>query len=354
MQLTGQSTTQSVMQSTEQSTMQSTGKSLMKAMTIKALGGSDVFQLTDQEKPMAKAGHMVVEVKATSVNPLDTMLRAVQTPWSENLPEILHGDVAGIVTEIGSGVTNFKVGDQVYGCAGGIAGTDGALAQFMLVDCDLMALKPQTLSMVQAAALPLVAITAWEALNDKLQIKAGDNVLIHGAAGGVGHIAIQLAKHLGATVTATSTPRNIEIAATLDADHVINVAEQSVADYVSQYTDGIGFDAIFDTVAGDNIQKSFEAVKFNGAVATTLPVDDVLQVALKSLSFHSVLMLIPLVHGLNRASHGAILTKIAKLVDDGAIKPLIDPRQFTIWQVADAHAYLESGQAVGKVVLTAL
>ncbi|WP_028863458.1 zinc-dependent alcohol dehydrogenase family protein [Psychromonas aquimarina] len=325
----------------------------MKAMIIKQLGGSDVFQQAEKDKPQLKAGHLVVQVKATSVNPLDTMLRSVDTPWSANLPEILHGDVAGIVTEAAADVDNFKVGDEVYGCAGGIAGIDGALAEFMLVDADLMALKPKTLTMKQAAALPLVAITAWEALHDKLAVKAGDNVLIHGATGGVGHIAVQLAKYFGATVTATAKSRTIEQACGLGADNLVNVDNCSVQDYVQQFTGGKGFDAVFDTIAGENIQRSFEAVRFNGAVAATLPVDNILQVALKSLSFHSVLMLLPLTKGINRASHGKILRQAAELVDQGLIKPLIDNSDFTIWQAADAHARLESGEAVGKITLTA-
>ena len=251
----------------------------MKAMVIKTLGTSDVFQQAEKAKPTLKSGHMVVEVQATSVNPLDTMLRSSETPWSKNLPEILHGDVAGIITEVADDVSRFSVGDEVYGCAGGIAGIDGALAEFMLVDADLMALKPTSLTMKEAAALPLVSITAWEALHNKLAVKSGDKVLIHGATGGVGHIAIQLAKYFGANVTATSTARNMERAGTLGADNLVNVAEQSVEEYVKQYTDGIGFDAIFDTVAGENIQRSFEAARFNGAVATTLPIENVLQVA---------------------------------------------------------------------------
>ncbi len=324
---------------------------IMKAMVVHTLGASDVFQQVDYPMPSIKPGHLVIEVKATSVNPLDTMLRSSDTPWSENLPSILHGDVAGIVTEVGEGVSQFNIGDEVYGCAGGIAGTDGALAEYMLVDADLIALKPKTLSMREAAALPLVSITAWEALHDKLKVKANDNVLIHGATGGVGHVAIQLAKHFGANVSATSAPQNLAIAHQLGADNIIDFTQSSVADYVDQYTDGEGFDAIFDTVAGDNIQRSFEAARFNGAVATTLPIADVLQVALKSLSFHSVLMLIPLVHGKNRASHGQILANIAKLVDNGEIKPLLDEKRFSIWQVAQAHQHLESGTAVGKIVL---
>lgn len=324
----------------------------MKAMVIKALGTSDVFCLEQRPIPEVKAGHMLVAVKATSVNPLDTMLRAMDTPWSENLPEILHGDVAGIVTEVGEGVTGFNIGDEIYGCAGGIAGVNGALAEYMLVDAKLMAHKPTTLSMQQAAALPLVAITAWEGLHDKLKVKTGDNVLIHGATGGVGHIAVQLAKHFGANVSATVKTRTIALAETLGADNIINVDQQDVAEYVQQLTAGIGFDAVFDTVAGENIQRSFAAARFNGQVATVLPVEDTLQVALKSLSFHSVLMLLPLTQGINRASHGRILTEIAKLVDNGVIQPLVDNSDFSIWDVAKAHDHFHSGQAIGKITLT--
>ncbi len=328
----------------------------MKAMVIQGKGSTDVFKLVDRPIPKIKAGHILVQVKASSVNPLDTLLRSTETPWSANLPDILHGDVAGIVVEVPKGGSRFNLGDEVYGCAGGIAGMDGALAEYILVDEDLMALKPKTLSMKEAAALPLVAITAWEALRNKLQIKAGDNLLIHGAAGGVGHIAIQLAKFFGAKVSATTTSRSMAVAAklatdNLGADNLINVTQETVADYVTSYTQGKGFDAVFDTIAGENIQRSFEAVKINGAVATTLPVDDVLQVALKSLSFHSVLMLIPMIEGINRASHGEILTKITALVDTGVIRPLIDESNYSIWQVAKAHDRLESGQAIGKIVL---
>jgi NADPH2:quinone reductase len=325
----------------------------MKAMIIKEIGTTDVFQLAEKAKPVAKVGHMVVEVKATSVNPIDTMLRSIELPWSTDLPEILHGDVAGIVTEIGEGVIGFNVGDEVYGMAGGINGVDGALADFMLVDARLMAKKPNTLTMKQAAALPLVAITSYEALVEKMNVQEGDNVLIHGATGGVGHIAIQLAKVLGAKVTATYSSANLAIAKTLGADNLVDYKTESVSDYVQAYTGGVGFDKVFDTVAGDNIEKSFEAARFNGHVATILPIADPLKIALKSLSFHSILMLIPLCHGINHTSHGRILTEIATLVDAGKITPIIDESNFSIWEVAKAHDYLASGKALGKVTLTA-
>ena len=324
----------------------------MKAMIIKEIGSTDVFQLAEKAKPVAKGGHMVVEVKATSVNPIDTMLRSIELPWSANLPEILHGDVAGIVCEVGEGVTGFNVGDEVYGMAGGINGVDGALAEFMLVDALLMAKKPKTLTMKQAAALPLVAITSYEALVEKMNVQQGDRVLIHGATGGVGHIAVQLAKVLGANVTTTYSQANKALAKTLGADNLVDYKSESVSDYVQAYTDGVGFDKVFDTVAGDNIEKSFEAVKFYGHVATILPIADPLQIALKSLSFHGVLMLIPLYHGINHASHGRILTEIATLVDAGKITPIIDESDFSIWEVAKAHDHLASGKALGKITLT--
>lgn len=324
----------------------------MKAMILTQLGDSNVFEQQQRPEPELKAGHVIVDIKATSVNPLDTMLRSTETPWSENLPEILHGDFAGIVTEANTN-SRFKVGDEVYGCAGGIAGINGALAEKMLVDESLIALKPQSLSMREAAALPLVSITAWEALVEKMNVQPGESLLVHGATGGVGHIAVQLGKYLGATVATTTLADNYPLALTLGADHVIDVSKQSVNDYVSELTHDQGFDAIFDTIAGEHIQTSFAAAKYNGKVATILPVADVLQVALKGLSFHSVLMLIPMTQGLERQRHGDILRQVAELVDKGHIKPLIDQSRYSIWDVAKGHQRLESKQAVGKVVLTA-
>lgn len=324
----------------------------MKAMILTKQGDADVFELQQRSDPVLTAGHVIVEVKATSVNPLDVMLRSAETPWSENLPEILHGDFAGIVIEANDD-GQFSVGDEVYGCAGGIAGINGALAEKMLVDESLIAKKPSSLLMKEAAALPLVSITAWEALVEKMNVQSGESLLVHGATGGVGHIAVQLGKFLGATVSTTTLANNYQQALTLGANHVIDVSNESVTDYVSKYTHGEGFDAIFDTISGEHIQNSFTAAKYNGKVATILPVSDVLQVALKGLSFSSVLMLIPMNQGIERYRHGDILRKIADLVDHGHIKPLIDETQYSIWEVAKGHQRLESKQAVGKIVLTA-
>ena len=173
---------------------------------------------------------ILIQVKATSLNPLDTKIRSgVFAKFPPEFPAVLHGDVAGIITEVGEGVTDFKVGDEVYGFAGGVKGTSGALAEYMAADARLLANKPKNLSFAEAAALPVVAITAWEALVKRANIGAGDEILIHGGAGGVGHVAIQLAKWLGAKVyTTVSSPEKAQIAEEFGADVVINYKEMSV------------------------------------------------------------------------------------------------------------------------------
>lgn len=162
----------------------------------------------------------------------------------------------------------FAPGDEVYVCAGGVAGTSGALAEFMLADADLVARKPESLSMAEAAALPLVTITAWDGLIDRVNVGVDQTVLVHGATGGVGHVGIQLAKHAGATVYTTgSSEEKLEIGRELGADAAINYREQSVAEYVDEHTDGRGFDVVFDTVGGENIDNSLEAAALNGQSA---------------------------------------------------------------------------------------
>jgi NADPH2:quinone reductase len=328
----------------------------MKAMLATQTGpAKDVFQLTEVPTPTIKKGHVIVRVKATSVNPIDVKLRRVPLPFAAAFPTILHGDFAGIVTEVGEGAHKFKVGDEVYGCAGGVKGTEGgALAEFFLVDEQLTSLKPTNLSFAEAAALPLVAITSWEALIDKLKIHPGASVLIHAGLGGVGHIAAQLARSFGAIVhTTVSNKESIGISKSLGSHHPIDYTTEKVEDYVKTYTGGRGFDFVFDTVGGPNLQNSFIATKLNGAIAciATGGSHDLTTMYAKGISLHSVLMLIPLMTGNGRAHYGHILFEIKKLVESGAIKPLIDERVFNWRDVAAAHEYLESGQQKGKVVV---
>lgn len=174
----------------------------MQAIAIKRHGGVDVLQTIDVDIPEAATGEVVIRVEATSVNPVDTKIRqGSEGTDGMQYPAILHMDVAGTVTQVGQGVTGFAVGDEVYGCVGGIVGMPGTLADYVAADARLLALKPASLNFAQAAALPLVAITAWEAIVDRANITLNDKVLVHGGTGGVGHIGVQLAKAQGAHVT---------------------------------------------------------------------------------------------------------------------------------------------------------
>ncbi|MGE5196847.1 MAG: zinc-dependent alcohol dehydrogenase family protein [Anaerolineae bacterium] len=330
----------------------------MQAQIIDEFGPPSVFKKIDIPTPKLQPNHVIIQVKATSVNPVDCKIRSGQVPEiAPHLPAILHGDVAGVIVETGDHVNRFKPGDEVYGCAGGVKGTAGALAEYMLADSDCLAKKPLSLSFSQAAALPLVTITAWTALFLRAEVKASQSLLIHGGVGGVGHIGIQLAKWAGAHVIATvGSDEDVVLAHQLGAREVINFRKETVEDYVARTTSGKGFDVIFDTVGGKNLDLSFKAAALNGTITTTVArgENDLSPMHHKGLSLHVVFMLIPLIHNLHRKQQGQILEKAAKLVDEGHLFPLIDPHVFMIDEVAKAHAYLESGKAKGKIVLTNL
>lgn len=328
----------------------------MKAQLINKFGTPSVFELSEISKPDIKPGHVLIKVCATSVNQIDCKIRSGAVgAISPDFPAVLHGDFAGIVDTVASDVTNFKVNDEVYGCAGGLKGSGGSLAEFMLVDAKLIAMKPKTLSMLEAAALPLVSITAWEALFKKARLTSKNNILIHGGMGGVGHIAVQLAKWCGATVYATVLKNeDFPIVKSMGADEVINAKEETVEAYVARLTDSKGFDIVFDTVGGANLDKSLIAANIGGSVVTTAArsTHDLTPMHNKALSLHVVFMLIPLLKNQDREAHGKILTEIAKIVDEGHLKPLIDPHKFTLETIKEAHALLESGVSKGKVVIS--
>lgn len=227
------------------------------------------------------------------------------------------------------------------------------MADFIAVDAAQVARMPSNLDYAQAAALPLVAITAWEGLVDKARLKSGDKVLVHGGTGGVGHLALQLAKINGAQVTASvGTGEGANVATTLGADNVVNYKDAQVADYVSEFAEG-GFDIVFDSVGGENFHKVVEAARFNGQVVGTQMFGEfnLAAAASKALSVHLVLMLVPLIHGVGRAHHGEILNKIARLVEEGSVKPLLHQNIFTFSDVAKAHQAFENGEVRGKLVL---
>ncbi len=313
----------------------------MKAWVIEQFGNPDSFKEVNISLPELRPRHVLIQVKATSVNPVDYKIRQGAVPdISPEFPAILHGDVAGVVEAVGQDVQDLKIGDEVYGCAGGVKGMGGALAEFMLVDVNLIAKKPRSLSMRAAAALPLVSITAWEGLRDRARIQAGQTVLVHGGTGGVGHIGVQLAKIDGAKVFATvSSDAKAKLARTLGADVVINYHQQLVEEYVAEHTNNQGFDVVFDTVGNDNLQNAFKAAKLNGTVVSivSLSSQDLTLLHAKGLTLHLVYMLVPMLFGVGRKRHGQILADLAQLVDEEKLRPLLDPKQFNFAEVAGSH-----------------
>lgn len=328
----------------------------MKAMIINEFGGSEVFKAAEIAKPEVKEGHVVVKVAATSVNTVDTMIRQMGeelAPISPTLPAVLGMDFAGTVESVGEGVTEFTVGDEVYGCAGGLADLQGALAEYMLADVKLIAHKPKSISMREAAAIPLVGITAYEGLV-RANVSKGQKVLVHGGAGGVGHLALQIAKYFGGDVYATcSSNKQAELIEKLGAT-TINYKTETVEDYVATHTDGTGFDVVYDSIGGANLLNSFNAAALNGQVSTTVSMAeiDLTTAHFKGLSLHVVFMLLPMLYNHKREQHADILAEIAEIVDAGMLTPVVDEQHFNLAEVARAHDRLASGQAMGKVVVS--
>ena len=325
----------------------------MKVMQLTAYGKKAEFELADIAKPEPGAGHVLIKIAATSVNTVDTMIRNMgkELPLSPETPAVLGMDFAGTVEAVGEGVTAIAKGDEVYGCAGRLAELPGALAELIVADARL-AKKPDNLSMKEAAALPLVAITAYEGLI-RAGIAKGQKVLVHGGSGGVGHVAVQLANHFSAEVYSTGGGDNqLQLIKSLGAT-AINYKTEKIEDYVAAHTQGAGFDMVFDSVGGENMTKSFEATRLNGQVVSTVAFCelDLTLAHFKSLSLHVVFMLIPMLYDINRQAHGVILSASARIVEAGNLKPILDDNNFLLEEAGKAHARLESGQAMGKVVI---
>ncbi|MBX9705557.1 MAG: zinc-binding dehydrogenase [Gammaproteobacteria bacterium] len=332
----------------------------MLAQVVKKFGpAKNAFEICAIKTPTPNAQHMLIKVEASSVNPVDCKLRTGQlmaiTPDS---PTILHGDVAGTVVAVGNQVSNFKVGDLVYGCAGGFKGSQGAIAEYMLVDPDLMALRP-TLDPVECAALPLVAITAWEALIDRAAIKKDQTVLIHAASGGVGSLALQLALWRQAKTFVTASNKMKAKFALECGATVINYKESSVADYVKEHTDGVGFDVVLDTVGGSNLANSIQACKEGGAICAIAGVGKdveaglLMQLYRKGISLHYTFMpnvILNLNSKVQRQHYGELLTQFTGLVNKGIVTPLVG-NVFNFTELGAAHECLERGEAIGKIGL---
>jgi NADPH:quinone reductase-like Zn-dependent oxidoreductase len=324
----------------------------MRALVLEEFGTPLV--LKDIEQPTADPGQVLVQVKASGVNPLDTKIRAGKAPHAKRiLPAVLGLDLAGVVEQVGDGVTGFAPGDEVYGMTGGVGDLQGSLAEYAAVDARLLAHKPASLSLQEAAALPLVVITAWEGLVDRAQVRKGHKVLVHGGAGGIGQVAVQIARARGAEVYATGSARSLETIQRLGATP-IEYTTTTVEEYVAKYTGGEGFDIIFDTVGGTTLDASFTAARtYTGHVVSALGwgTHSIAPLSFRGATYSGVFTLLPMLTGRGREHHGEILREVAALADSGLLKPVLDPRRFTLDTVADAYTAVETGATTGKVVV---
>jgi len=323
----------------------------MKALIVDAAGAR--FRLAELARPEAAAGQVLVRIHASGVNPLDIKIRAGQAAHARHpLPAILGLDLAGIVEQVGPGVTDFRLGDEVYGMTGGVGGIQGSLAEFAAVDSRLLALKPTTLSMREAAAVPLIFITAWEGLVDRVKLDAHRNVLVLGAGGGVGQMAIQIARSIGSQVYGLDRAGKADSIRSAGATP-IDLATESVDAYVAKYTGGKGFDVVFDTVGGSSLDSAFVAVRQFGHVVTALGwgTHSLAPLSFKSGTYSGVFTLAPLLTGEGREHYGEILREATRLANAHQLRPLLDPHRFTLVNALDAYALLEQRQARGKLVV---
>jgi len=330
----------------------------MKALTFKRYGKSPDIGFSDVPLPTLKEDEMLVKVHAASVNPIDNMIPTgmFKPVLHFQLPATLGSDLAGVVTEVGSRVTRFKPGDAVFASIFDL-GT-GAIAEFAVVPVRVAALKPANLDFVQAAAIPMVGLTSWQALRERANLQAGQKVFIPAGSGGIGTFAIQMAKHFGAKVGTTTSTGNVELVRSLGADEVVDYKKQEFQDVLQ------GYDAVLGTIRGDAIEKSIGILKPGSMIVSLIgPLDAAFARARRLnfvLKFVFGLMSRKIIRLARRREvtyaflfvrpDGAQLTEIGKLLENGRIKPVID-RVFPFEQAKDALAYLALGHAKGKIVI---
>ena len=322
----------------------------MKAYVVEKANGP--FREVEMAKPQPSHDQVLIKVHACGVNPLDIKIRAGEAAHAKQpLPQVLGLDMAGVVEAVGAGVTAFLPGDEVFGMVGGVGGLQGTLAEFVAADAALLAHKPKALTMRQAAALPLVTITAWEGLVDRAKIHAGQTVLVQAGTGGVGYAAVQLAIASGAKVFATVSDDKRPVVEELGATAIDRHA--AVADYVAQFTGGDGFDVVYDTLGGPVLDASFAAVKrYTGHVVSCLGWGSHLLAPLsfRGATYSGVFTLYPLLSGMQRAHHGHILAEASKLAEQHQLKPLLTTQRFGPDNIAAAYDLVAKG-GTGKVVV---
>ena len=331
---------------------------VMKAIVFETPGSPSVLKLQDIPAPTIQTEtEVLVRLRAAGINPIDTKLRSRGTFYPEKTPHVLGCDGAGVVEAVGAGVQSFQVGDEVFFCNGGMGGLRGTYAEFAVVDQRFLAIKPAALSFAEAAAAPLVLITAWESLYDRGRLQAGQTVLIQAGAGGVGHVAVQLAKLQGAEVcTTVSSEEKANFVKQLGADSVILYKNTGVVDEVLTWTQGLGVDLAFDTVGGETFYQTIPAVKIYGDLVTILEPDPALgnlkTARTRNLRISLELMLTPMLQSLveEQEQQAHILQQCARLCDRNLLKIHVS-QTFPLEQAQAAHELLETGSVTGKLVL---
>ena len=330
----------------------------MKTVVTTAPGGPEVLKLQERPDPvLSRDTDVLVRVKAAGVNPVDAKMRAKPNAYPVPLPPVLGCDGAGVIEAVGRSVKDLKPGDEVYYCQAPHHERLGNYAERALVDYRLAAKKPKRLGFAEAAAAPLVLITAWEALHDRVEIKPWHKLLVHAGAGGVGHVALQLARIAGTeTCTTVGSKEKAEFVRSLGASRVVHYKDENFVPAVLDWTGGKGADIAFDTVGGKTLADSFTAVRVYGDVVTLLqpgPEVDWGVPRVRNQRLALEIMLTPVFCGLTEAMahQGEILRRGAELFASGALRVHVDAT-FPLEHAAAAHARLASGQAKGKIVLT--
>jgi NADPH2:quinone reductase len=324
----------------------------MRAMVVTQFGPPDVLKPQQLPQPKPSPADLLIEVHAAALNPIDFKVRQGAFSKGRKLPFPLGYDVSGLVREMGPEVQGFKIGDAVYASPSLVR--DGANAEFVCVDARTAARKPASLDHAQAAALPLVTLTAWEAFLLRARIQQGEIVLIHAGGGGVGHVAVQLAKHQGCRVLATaSRDESIALCRQLGADVIINYVREDFVERVKQETGGRGCPVIFDTVGDKVFDRSLDCIAVDGRLITCVGTPSA-EIAPKLFRRNATLyfefMGTPTVYGVRPESQGEILRAAAKLVDEGKLKPHVS-RVIELEELAEGHRLQESGHVTGKVVV---
>jgi NADPH:quinone reductase-like Zn-dependent oxidoreductase len=322
----------------------------MKAFVVETSGGP--FRAVEIPTPQPASDQVLVRIRASGVNPLDTKIRAGEGAHAKQpLPAVLGMDMAGEVVTAGADVTAFLPGDEVFGMVGGVGGLQGTLAEFVAADAALLARKPKRLTMRESAALPLVTITAWEGLVDRARVHAGQTVLVHAGAGGVGYAAVQIALAHGAKVFATVSDDKRSIVEAVGAIAIDR--KVAVEEYVSEHTGGDGFDIVYDTLGGTVTDASFASVKrYTGHVVSCLGwgLHSLAPLSFRAATYSGVFTLLPLLTRLGRANHGHILHSAAELAEQRQLKPLLAEEHFGADDIARAYDAVAKGSK-GKVVL---